>query len=270
MTTIGRRSFLQRAASAGVALLPRGVRVSQLRSELSLGNEAIGATWAVTDGRLRAVGVVDRLGGRALAPPVDVFTLTLADGTLLPSSELRVEAAPRMTHLAGVARAARASVIGTTEPGELRRGFLDYVERERAHPYRPFLHYNSWYDIGYFSKYDEAAALAVIEAFGRELHQRRGVRLDSFLFDDGWDDPQTLWRFHPGFPRGFASVREAAARYGAAPGAWLSPWRGYGRPPDERLAHGRTQGFETNEGGFALSGPRYYARFRETCLARDT
>src|SRR3989442_13311634 len=109
MTTIGRRSFLQRAASAGVALLPRGVRVSQLRSELSLGNEAIGATWAVADGRLRAVGVVDRLGGRALAPPVDVFTLTLADGTLLPSSELRVEAAPRMTHLAGVARAARAS-----------------------------------------------------------------------------------------------------------------------------------------------------------------
>ena len=382
MTTIGRRSFLQRAASASVALLPRGVRVSQLRSELSLGNEAIGATWAVTDGRLRAVGVVDRLGGRALAPPVDVFTLTLADGTLLPSSELRVEAAPRVTHLAGVPRAARASerlggreiavrladprgrlratwravlrdgsrylrqeitleaagndlplreirlvdlelagaavagsvrgspvtagnlfagfehplavatvsgtrvvcalqrelplrpgtapayasVIGTTEPGELRRGFLDYVERERAHPYRPFLHYNSWYDIGYFSKYDEAAALAVIEAFGRELHQRRGVRLDSFLFDDGWDDPQTLWRFHPGFPRGFAAVREAAARYGAAPGVWLSPWGGYGRPRDERLAHGRTQGFETNEGGFALSGPRYYARFRETCL----
>src|SRR3989442_5167666 len=109
MTTIGRRSFLKRAASAGVALLPRRSRVSQLRSELSLGNEAIGATWAVADGRLRAVGVVDRLGGRALAPPVDVFTLTLADGTLLPSSELRVEAAPRMTHLAGVARAARAS-----------------------------------------------------------------------------------------------------------------------------------------------------------------
>ena len=27
--------------------------------------------------------------------------------------------------------------------------FLAYLERERAHPYRPFLHYNSWYDIAW-------------------------------------------------------------------------------------------------------------------------
>jgi hypothetical protein len=46
----------------------------------------------------------------------------------------------------------------------------------------------------------------------------------------------------------------------------MSPWGGYGRPRQERLAAGRAQGFETNEGGFALSGPTYYARFRETCL----
>jgi len=45
-----------------------------------------------------------------------------------------------------------SSVIGTTRAGQLRRDFLAYVERERAHPYRPFLHYNSWYDLGYFSK----------------------------------------------------------------------------------------------------------------------
>lgn len=158
-----------------------------------------------------------------------------------------------------------SSVIGVADAGQLRRGFLGYLERERAHPYRPFLHYNSWYDIGYFSKYDEAAAVAAIEAFGMELHDRRGVTLDSFLFDDGWDDPQTLWRFHAGFPRGFAPLRAAAARYGAGIGVWMSPWGGYGRPKQERLAAGRGRGFETNEGGFALSGPTYYARFRDTC-----
>ena len=38
------------------------------------------------------------------------------------------------------------SAIGAVPKGQLRRGFLYYVERERAHPYRPFLHYNSWYD----------------------------------------------------------------------------------------------------------------------------
>ena len=46
----------------------------------------------------------------------------------------------------------------------------------------------------------------------------------------------------------------------------MSPWGGYGRPRQDRLSYGAAQGFETNEGGFALSGPRYYARFRETCL----
>ena len=90
--------------------------------------------------------------------------------------------------------------------------------------------------------------------------------LSSFLFDDGWDDPASLWGFHAGFPQGFARVRDAAARYGAAPGVWLSPWGGYGKPKDARLVSGRAQGFETNEGGFQLSGPKYYQRFRETCL----
>lgn len=158
-----------------------------------------------------------------------------------------------------------SSVIGIARPGQMRRDFLAYVERERAHPYRTFLHYNSWYDIGYFSKYSEPEALAVIQALGTELARRRGVVLDSFLFDDGWDDPRTLWGFHDGFPRGFAKVREEARRFGAAPGVWLSPWGGYGDPKKARLEYGRRQGFETNEGGFALSGPRYYERFRDTC-----
>ena len=30
--------------------------------------------------------------------------------------------------------------------------------------------------------------------------------------------------------------------------------------------YGKTEGFETNERGFALSGPVYYKRFRDTCL----
>jgi hypothetical protein len=161
---------------------------------------------------------------------------------------------------------ALSSVIGTTRPGQLRRDFLAYVERERAHPYRPFLHYNSWYDLGYFSKFNEPEALAVISAFGEELQRKRGVELDSFLFDDGWDDPKTLWGFHSGFPRGFSALREATARYGAAPGVWMSPWGGYGKPKQDRLTNGKAKGFETNAGGFALSGPVYYKRFLETCL----
>jgi hypothetical protein len=157
-------------------------------------------------------------------------------------------------------------VIGVARPGQLRRDFLTYLERERAHPYRTFLHYNSWYDIGYFSPYSEQEALGVIQAFGEQLVRQRGVVLDSFLFDDGWDDPQTLWAFNAGFPYGFSRVKQAAGLVGAAPGVWMSPWGGYGEPKKRRLEFARQQGFETNESGFVLSAPKYYARFRDICF----
>jgi hypothetical protein len=157
-------------------------------------------------------------------------------------------------------------VFGATHRNATRRDFLQYLELERAHPYRPFLHYNSWYDLGYFDRYNEQQALAVVQAFGEQLTKQRGVKLDSFLFDDGWDDPTTLWHFNPGFPNGLTKVAQLAAQYNAAPGIWLSPWGGYDKPKEQRLAAAHPQGFETNEGGFALSGPQYYRYFRDTCL----
>jgi hypothetical protein len=159
-----------------------------------------------------------------------------------------------------------SSVFGVTHPMQMRRDFLKYVELERAHPYRTFLHYNSWYDLGYFDRYDEKSAVAVVQSFGEHLTKQRGVKLDSFLFDDGWDDPTTLWKFNPGFPDGMTKVAQAAATFGAAPGIWLSPWGGYSKPKQQRLANARARGFETNEGGLALSGPKYYRYFRDTCL----
>ncbi len=159
-----------------------------------------------------------------------------------------------------------SSVIGVTPPGQSRRGFLYYLERERAHPYRTFLHYNSWYDLGYFNKYDEAGALDRINAFGTELNKKRGVVLSSYLFDDGWDDPATLWKFNSGFPDGFANVRRAAEQYDSHPGVWMSPWGGYGKPRQERVSAGRAAGYEIVGDGFALSGPKYYRLFRDTCL----
>jgi hypothetical protein len=173
---------------------------------------------------------------------------------------------PRGTPLRAGESFACSSVIGFVPQGQLRRGFLTYLERERAHPYRPFLHYNSWYDIGYFSKFDEMAALGVINAYGEELVKKRGVKLDSFLFDDGWDDYKTLWRFHEGFPNGFTPIQAAASAIGAAPGIWLSPWGGYGTPHDERIKYGREQGFEINDGNFSMAGPKYYERFRSLCV----
>jgi hypothetical protein len=159
-----------------------------------------------------------------------------------------------------------STVIGVTGTESPRRGFQAYVESERAHPFRTFLHYNSWYDIGYFTRYSQAEALAVIQRYGEELTQRRGVTLDSFLFDDGWDDTHHLWQFHEGFPDGFTPLQKAAQPWGAAPGMWLSPWGGYGPPRQERLATAKAAGYEVDDQGLALSGPHYYALFHDTTL----
>jgi hypothetical protein len=159
-----------------------------------------------------------------------------------------------------------SSVIGIARAGQMRRDFLAYVERERAHPYRTFLHYNSWYDLGYFTPYDQAGVLDRVNLFGHELTEKRGVKLDSFLFDDGWDNHKSLWKFNDGFPNGFASVKKAAERYGAGPGVWMSPWGGYSNPKKERIEFGTAAGYEIVKNGYALSGPKYYAAFRDVCM----
>ncbi len=159
-----------------------------------------------------------------------------------------------------------SSVIGVARSGQMRRDFLAYLEQERAHPYRTFLHYNSWYDLGYFTPYEQTAALERVNAFGRELSQKRGVKLDSFLFDDGWDDHHSLWKFDRGFPDGFAPVKETAEKYRADPGVWMSPWGGYSKPKQERIEFGRSSGYEIVGNGYALSGPKYYAAFRDVCM----
>ncbi len=159
-----------------------------------------------------------------------------------------------------------SSVIGVARERQIRRDFLAYLERERAHPYRTFLHYNSWYDLGYFTPYSATDAVDRINAFGRELTEKRGVKLDSFLFDDGWDKHDSLWKFNSGFPDGFAPLKDAAEKYGADPGVWMSPWGGYSKPKQERIAFGKTAGYEIVGGGYALSGPKYYAAFRDVAL----
>ena len=159
-----------------------------------------------------------------------------------------------------------SAVLGTSQPGQLRRAFLAYIEEERPRPYRPFLHYNSWYDLGYENRFDESGAIDRVNAFGQQLEVNRHVQLDSYLFDDGWDNPNSLWGFNSGFPNGFTKTGATAAKYKAGIGVWLSPWGGYAEQKDQRIAFGHAHGYEILNEGFALSGPKYYDLFEQTCL----
>jgi hypothetical protein len=213
-----------------------------------------------------------RIGG--LPEQTDSWgSIALVGAKTVPATKV-VCALPRQCVLEPGASWPVSFTIGAYPAGQMRRGFLYYLERERAHTYRQYWHYNSWYDLNItrndhpdpLQRMTEAQCLEVIQAFGAELHGKRGVGLDGFVWDDGWDDWNSLWDFHQGFPNGFRRLKEAADKQGAGQGAWLSPWGGYGQSHDQRVAFGKSKGYETNAQGFALGGPRYYAAFRDTCV----
>ncbi|MGN0836950.1 MAG: enterotoxin [Akkermansia sp.] len=213
-----------------------------------------------------------RVEGSVKGAPVVAAGNRLFAGVEHPMSKSEVSAEgftcslERTTDLPCRAKSSFSAVLGFTTPGQLRRTFqLGYLNTERAREYAPFLNYNTWYDIGYFTPYTEKDALATVKLFGEELVQKRGVEMDSFLFDDGWDNTETLWQFHKDLPEEFRNVRKLAESYGAQPGVWFSPWGGYGKPKDQRLA-AAAGAYETNDSGFALSGPKYYALFKKMCL----
>ena len=236
---------------------------------------AAGKPLAVT-----SVMLIDaRAAGMTLAGDVKGSPLVAGNfflGFESPLSQSSVVGDRGMSQLAigvpiGAGRSAQySSVIGIAPPGQMRRAFLTYIERERAHPYRTFLHYNSWFDIGYGEPYTQQQALDRIHAFGEELNKKRGVTLDSFLFDDGWDDLNDLWKIRSDFKDGFEPLTQAAAAYGTAPGVWLSPWGGYSDAKQKRLATANRDGFEIVDNGLALSGPKYYALFHDAVTSMVT
>eukprot|EP00439_Symbiodinium_sp_Y106_P068010 s826_g11.t1 len=126
-------------------------------------------------------------------------------------------------------------------------------------------------------KMSEGSCLQRVEAFGEEVVRKRGAKLDcsdSFLWDDGWDNPQTLWEFDAArFPRRFEKVASKAKEYGAGTGVWLSPWGGYGFTQEERVKYGKRQGYETNYNrniqseAFSLAGKKYRKAFHETAMS---
>lgn len=149
------------------------------------------------------------------------------------------------------------------ELSQLRRSVNQFINVMRPRPYQPYLHYNSWMDIGFFTTYTEQEVLERMDTYANELIKKRGVKLDGFLLDDGWDDRTGKWLFGTAFKNGFGVVKAKADDLHTSVGLWLSPWGGYNKPRDIRVSHAKENGFETVDGKFALSGPNYFHNFNQ-------
>ncbi len=164
-------------------------------------------------------------------------------------------------------------VVGLFAPGQQRRSFLAYIERERAMSYRPFVHYNDWYEIGIRlhdhkdpkKRTNEAMWLDLLETWNRELYTKRGTHVDGFIVDDGWDEFNSLWDFHVGFPNGFSKLAEEADKQKAGLGTWLGPVGGYGASKAMRLANWNRQHPNNKISNFQLSNKEYFDAFVGSC-----
>lgn len=163
-----------------------------------------------------------------------------------------------------------SAVLGRRTGPSMRRSFLAYLEKERARPYKMFLNYNSWYDICHSTpRYNLTSenCSRVIEQWQSKFTDKYGVKLDSYVFDDGWDDYGNLWQFRKdSFPDGFAPQAKLAKKFGTNIGVWFSPFGGYGGAKDSRIKSARQKGYEVNGAGLSLAGKNYYKLFETQCL----
>ncbi len=166
-----------------------------------------------------------------------------------------------------------SGVVGLFAPQQKRRSFLAYIERERAVPYRPFVHYNDWYEIGIRlhdfqdpkKRTNEAMWIELLDIWHKELYTKRHTQLDGFIIDDGWDDFNSLWDFHCGFPKGFSRLAKKASRQHAGLGTWLGPVGGYGDSKRMRLAHWNKKHPKNQIDNFRLSNQEYFDAFVGRC-----
>jgi len=155
-----------------------------------------------------------------------------------------------------------SAVVGLIAPGQARRSFLCYSERERAVPWRPFPMYNSWFELNidrnndpdYTTNFNESQCMEVLNQWKKNLFDKHGVGIGSFVWDDGWDEYGT-WQFNPNFPNGFQELSDKAEAMDSHIGAWLGPVGGYGQSGNYR------RNYWSSRGGMQLSNTAYYNVF---------
>jgi hypothetical protein len=160
-----------------------------------------------------------------------------------------------------------SAVMGVAPAGMVHQQFLDYVARIRVAPVRPYLLYNTWYDLQRLAM-NHDNTLERVPTFQKLLLGKYGLHLDSFVLDDGWDDMHKLWQIdRQRFPGGFTDLAAALKTIDSHLGIWFGPIGGYDQR-EVRIATGKADGMEISSNGqyFCTAGKNYSRLFADTLL----
>jgi hypothetical protein len=164
-------------------------------------------------------------------------------------------------------------VEGFSPDAEVKQWFWKYLDQIRAAPLKPYLLYNSWYDLRAPAmvkdpsrSLTEENILRTAASFRRRMVEQRGLKLDAFVLDDGWDVYQSDWVLNPEqFPKGLAPVAAALQRMESGLGIWIGPTGGYSHR-DWRIGWMRASGYEVVGDQMCVAGEKYHALLKERVI----
>ncbi len=152
----------------------------------------------------------------------------------------------------------------------VKQWFWLYLDKIRCSPLKPYLLYNSWYDLRAPEMVEdpkrvmnEANVLRTISFFQKRLVEERGIFLNAFVLDDGWDIYRSDWQLNPErFPGGLKPVVQALESMNCDLGIWFGPTGGYSHR-DRRVDWMKENDYETVGDQMCLAGEKYYQLFKK-------
>src|SRR5208283_3470025 len=199
-----------------------------------------------------------------------VFNNDIFLGVEYPTAQNEIEAGTvMMGYVAGQKitkeiYVSHTSIIGvSSSAGKLEQTFMKYVDQIKVNGTRPFLLYNSWYDLrrpelvkDSGSVMNERNIIDRIRAFDKYL-SKYDIKLNAFVLDDGWDNYNSIWEIDSTrFKRGFSPIVNALDSIRTPLGLWASPFGGYDNR-DKRAAWAAEHGFETSGDFICVAGAKY-------------
>ena len=156
------------------------------------------------------------------------------------------------------------AVIGVGMPDDIPSWFFKYLNSRRPRPLKPYLLYNTWYDLRNFNAKQVHRSIELIKS---RLCEPYGIKLDAVVLDSTWDDPANLWTLDPKrFPQGLSPLNHWAKDIGAGLGLWLSPRGGYTIRLWRRMLNNLGKGYEKNLFGYCLPAQKYFSFFQNKII----
>jgi len=165
------------------------------------------------------------------------------------------------------------SVIGITPDKDLKKWFFKYLKDIRVVKLRPYLLYNTWYDLeapvmvkNKKNILNEENILRIYELFKKLMFEKYKIKLDAFVIDDGWDIYKSDWKIdEKRFPNSIKHISEILRKDNVNLGIWLGPIGGYSHR-DWRIEYMKENGYETTGDELCFGGKNYYKLFEKRVI----